>query len=100
MYRSLYLTEKSDGPVKEDRASYSWQYRGEQYFCFNFTQVTLAFDGLNVYAYRPQAWEDTHAKWEQATKQILNHPKNKVEDGQVSDFAFLFPHDCFFFFLL
>ncbi|XP_060800032.1 neurofibromin isoform X2 [Neoarius graeffei] len=29
-----------------------------------------------------EAWEDTHAKWEQATKQILNHPKNKVEDGQ------------------
>uniref|UniRef100_A0A672PC20 Neurofibromin 1 n=2 Tax=Sinocyclocheilus grahami TaxID=75366 RepID=A0A672PC20_SINGR len=30
-----------------------------------------------------EAWEDTHAKWEQATKHILNHPKNKVEDGQV-----------------
>uniref|UniRef100_A0A672P9P1 Neurofibromin 1 n=1 Tax=Sinocyclocheilus grahami TaxID=75366 RepID=A0A672P9P1_SINGR len=29
-----------------------------------------------------EAWEDTHAKWEQATKHILNHPKNKVEDGQ------------------
>ncbi|XP_066520805.1 neurofibromin isoform X2 [Hoplias malabaricus] len=29
-----------------------------------------------------EAWEDTHVKWEQATKQILNHPKNKVEDGQ------------------
>uniref|UniRef100_A0A8C1XDX5 Neurofibromin n=1 Tax=Cyprinus carpio TaxID=7962 RepID=A0A8C1XDX5_CYPCA len=29
-----------------------------------------------------EAWEDTYAKWEQATKQILNHPK-KVEDGQV-----------------
>ncbi|XP_051717328.1 neurofibromin isoform X1 [Ctenopharyngodon idella] len=29
-----------------------------------------------------EAWEDTHAKWEQATKQIINHPKNKVEDGQ------------------
>ncbi|XP_053502361.1 neurofibromin isoform X1 [Ictalurus furcatus] len=29
-----------------------------------------------------EAWEDTLAKWEQATKQILNHPKNKVEDGQ------------------
>ncbi|XP_030632149.1 neurofibromin isoform X1 [Chanos chanos] len=29
-----------------------------------------------------EAWEDTYAKWEQATKQILNHPKNKVEDGQ------------------
>ncbi|XP_046892611.1 neurofibromin isoform X2 [Hypomesus transpacificus] len=29
-----------------------------------------------------KAWEDTHAKWEQATKQILNWPKNKVEDGQ------------------
>uniref|UniRef100_A0A9J8CNN8 Neurofibromin n=1 Tax=Cyprinus carpio carpio TaxID=630221 RepID=A0A9J8CNN8_CYPCA len=28
-----------------------------------------------------EAWEDTYAKWEQATKQILNHPK-KVEDGQ------------------
>lgn len=39
----------------------------------------------NFYVYQPQAWEDTHAKWEQATKQILNHPKNKVEDGQASD---------------
>ncbi|XP_028855597.1 neurofibromin isoform X3 [Denticeps clupeoides] len=29
-----------------------------------------------------EAWEDTLTKWEQATKQILNHPKNKVEDGQ------------------
>ncbi|XP_048119775.1 neurofibromin isoform X1 [Alosa alosa] len=29
-----------------------------------------------------EAWEDTYAKWDQATKQILNHPKNKVEDGQ------------------
>ncbi|XP_031429635.1 neurofibromin isoform X2 [Clupea harengus] len=29
-----------------------------------------------------EAWEDTHTKWEQATKHILNHPKNKVEDGQ------------------
>ncbi|XP_072548026.1 neurofibromin isoform X3 [Salminus brasiliensis] len=28
-----------------------------------------------------EAWEDTHAKWEQSTKQILNHPKNKAEDG-------------------
>lgn len=32
----------------------------------------------------PQAWEDTHAKWEQATKLILTHPKTKLEDGQVS----------------
>uniref|UniRef100_A0A8C7WES1 Neurofibromin 1a n=1 Tax=Oncorhynchus mykiss TaxID=8022 RepID=A0A8C7WES1_ONCMY len=29
-----------------------------------------------------EAWEDTLAKWEQDTKQILNFPKNKVEDGQ------------------
>uniref|UniRef100_A0A8B9RAF0 Neurofibromin n=1 Tax=Astyanax mexicanus TaxID=7994 RepID=A0A8B9RAF0_ASTMX len=28
-----------------------------------------------------EAWEDTHVKWEQSTKQILNHPKNKAEDG-------------------
>ena len=30
-----------------------------------------------------QAWEDTYAKWDQATKQILNFPKNKADDGQV-----------------
>lgn len=30
-----------------------------------------------------QAWEDTHAKWEHATKLILNHPKTKLEDCQV-----------------
>ncbi|CAB1352784.1 unnamed protein product, partial [Coregonus sp. 'balchen'] len=29
-----------------------------------------------------EAWEDTHAKWEQATKLILTHPKTKLEDGQ------------------
>lgn len=28
-----------------------------------------------------QAWEETYAKWDQATKQIL---KNKADDGQVS----------------
>uniref|UniRef100_A0A452IVP7 Neurofibromin n=1 Tax=Gopherus agassizii TaxID=38772 RepID=A0A452IVP7_9SAUR len=32
-----------------------------------------------------EAWEDTHAKWEQATKLILNYPKTKMEDGQVTD---------------
>ncbi|XP_072557475.1 neurofibromin isoform X1 [Paramormyrops kingsleyae] len=29
-----------------------------------------------------EAWEDTYAKWEQATKLILSHPKIKIEDGQ------------------
>ncbi|XP_019943811.1 neurofibromin isoform X1 [Paralichthys olivaceus] len=29
-----------------------------------------------------EAWEDTYAKWDQATKQILNFPKNKGDDGQ------------------
>ncbi|KPP76712.1 hypothetical protein Z043_103921 [Scleropages formosus] len=28
------------------------------------------------------AWEDTYAKWEHATKLILNYPKIKIEDGQ------------------
>ncbi|XP_063809730.1 neurofibromin isoform X8 [Pseudophryne corroboree] len=32
-----------------------------------------------------EAWEDTHAKWEQATKLILNFPKTKLEDGQVTE---------------
>ncbi|KAM6048429.1 neurofibromin isoform 5-T5 [Theristicus caerulescens] len=32
-----------------------------------------------------EAWEDTHAKWEQATKLILNYPKTKMEDGQVTE---------------
>uniref|UniRef100_A0A8C3S093 Neurofibromin n=1 Tax=Chelydra serpentina TaxID=8475 RepID=A0A8C3S093_CHESE len=32
-----------------------------------------------------EAWEDTHTKWEQATKLILNYPKTKMEDGQVTD---------------
>uniref|UniRef100_A0A8C8RKE5 Neurofibromin n=1 Tax=Pelusios castaneus TaxID=367368 RepID=A0A8C8RKE5_9SAUR len=32
-----------------------------------------------------EAWEDTYAKWEQATKLILNYPKTKMEDGQVTD---------------
>uniref|UniRef100_A0AAQ6AHH6 Neurofibromin n=1 Tax=Amphiprion ocellaris TaxID=80972 RepID=A0AAQ6AHH6_AMPOC len=30
-----------------------------------------------------EAWEDTHSKWDQATKQILNFPKNKADDGQI-----------------
>ncbi|XP_067253752.1 neurofibromin isoform X2 [Chanodichthys erythropterus] len=29
-----------------------------------------------------EAWEETHAKWEHATKLILSHPKTKLEDGQ------------------
>ncbi|KAJ6657871.1 hypothetical protein lerEdw1_001791 [Lerista edwardsae] len=29
-----------------------------------------------------EAWEDTHLKWEAATKLILNYPKAKMEDGQ------------------
>ncbi|XP_069040594.1 neurofibromin isoform X1 [Lepisosteus oculatus] len=29
-----------------------------------------------------EAWEDTYAKWDQATKLILNYPKTKIEDGQ------------------
>ncbi|XP_007573458.1 neurofibromin isoform X2 [Poecilia formosa] len=29
-----------------------------------------------------EAWEDTYAKWDQSTKQILNFPKNKADDGQ------------------
>ncbi|XP_019502518.1 PREDICTED: neurofibromin [Hipposideros armiger] len=32
-----------------------------------------------------EAWEDTHAKWEQATKLILNYPKAKMEDGQAAE---------------
>uniref|UniRef100_A0A3Q0RVP7 Neurofibromin 1 n=1 Tax=Amphilophus citrinellus TaxID=61819 RepID=A0A3Q0RVP7_AMPCI len=31
-----------------------------------------------------EAWEDTYSKWDQATKQILNFPKNKADDGQVT----------------
>ncbi|XP_041660852.1 neurofibromin isoform X2 [Cheilinus undulatus] len=29
-----------------------------------------------------EAWEDTYTKWDQVTKQILNLPKNKADDGQ------------------
>ncbi|CAJ1065914.1 neurofibromin isoform X2 [Xyrichtys novacula] len=29
-----------------------------------------------------EAWEDTFTKWDQVTKQILNFPKNKADDGQ------------------
>ncbi|XP_066552238.1 neurofibromin isoform X3 [Amia ocellicauda] len=32
-----------------------------------------------------EAWEDTYAKWDQATKLILNYPKTKIEDGQVTE---------------
>uniref|UniRef100_A0ABM5EN50 Neurofibromin isoform X1 n=1 Tax=Pogona vitticeps TaxID=103695 RepID=A0ABM5EN50_9SAUR len=32
-----------------------------------------------------EAWEDTHLKWETATKLILNYPKTKMEDGQVAE---------------
>ncbi|XP_039197194.1 neurofibromin isoform X2 [Crotalus tigris] len=32
-----------------------------------------------------EAWEDTHFKWEAATKLILNYPKTKMEDGQVAE---------------
>ena len=39
---------------------------------------------VNVCWFHLQAWEDTYGKWDQATKQILNFPKNKADDGQVS----------------
>ncbi|KAM6933556.1 neurofibromin-like isoform 2-T2 [Xenentodon cancila] len=29
-----------------------------------------------------EAWEDTHSKWEQVTKQILTFTKNRADDGQ------------------
>ncbi|KAF7244323.1 Neurofibromin [Varanus komodoensis] len=32
-----------------------------------------------------EAWEDTHLKWDVATKLILNYPKTKMEDGQVTE---------------
>nr|XP_056721569.1 neurofibromin isoform X2 [Euleptes europaea] len=32
-----------------------------------------------------EAWEDTFLKWEAATKHILNYPKTKMEDGQVTE---------------
>ncbi|XP_033905595.2 neurofibromin isoform X10 [Acipenser ruthenus] len=32
-----------------------------------------------------EAWEDTYAKWDQATKLILNYPKTRIEDGQVTE---------------
>ncbi|XP_029467778.1 neurofibromin isoform X5 [Rhinatrema bivittatum] len=32
-----------------------------------------------------EAWEDTHTKWEVATKHILNYPKTKLEDGQCTE---------------
>ncbi|XP_064425136.1 neurofibromin [Latimeria chalumnae] len=32
-----------------------------------------------------EAWEDTHTKWEHATKLILNYPKAKLEDGPVTE---------------
>lgn len=39
---------------------------------------------LPLCCFRLQAWEETYSKWDQATKQILNSPKNKADDGQVS----------------
>lgn len=56
----------------------------------NLINGTLLFFSLFIHANTSsisvhfQAWEDTHAKWDQATKQILNFPKNKADDGQVS----------------
>ncbi|XP_048468774.1 neurofibromin isoform X1 [Rhincodon typus] len=32
-----------------------------------------------------EAWEDTYTKWDHATKLILNYPKTKMEDGQVTE---------------
>eukprot|EP00079_Xenopus_tropicalis_P033329 XP_017947100.1 PREDICTED: neurofibromin isoform X4 [Xenopus tropicalis] len=32
-----------------------------------------------------EAWEDTHAKWDHATRLILNYPKTKLEDGQAPE---------------
>lgn len=35
-----------------------------------------------------KAWDDTYSKWDQTTKQILNFPKSKADDVQVSSFIF------------
>lgn len=47
-----------------------------------FTSIFGPF--LPLCWFRLQAWEETYSKWDQATKQILNSPKNKADDGQVS----------------
>ncbi|XP_048125344.1 neurofibromin isoform X2 [Alosa alosa] len=33
-----------------------------------------------------EAWEDTHRKWDHATKLLVNHPKSKLEDGHTPFF--------------
>ncbi|XP_076037771.1 neurofibromin-like [Oratosquilla oratoria] len=32
-----------------------------------------------------QAWDDTFINWENATKLLVNYPKNKLEEGQISE---------------
>uniref|UniRef100_A0A8C4PYS8 Uncharacterized protein n=1 Tax=Eptatretus burgeri TaxID=7764 RepID=A0A8C4PYS8_EPTBU len=32
-----------------------------------------------------EAWEETFQRWEQTTKQLLNYPKTKLEEGQGAD---------------
>ncbi|MGH0174876.1 UNVERIFIED_CONTAM: hypothetical protein FKN15_069609 [Acipenser sinensis] len=39
----------------------------------------------NTFIEFASAWEDTYAKWDQATKLILNYPKTRIEDGQVTE---------------
>ncbi|KAG8451956.1 hypothetical protein GDO86_003952 [Hymenochirus boettgeri] len=39
----------------------------------------------NPTAGNTEAWEDTHTKWDHATRLILNYPKTKLEDGQVPE---------------
>ncbi|CAB1316220.1 unnamed protein product, partial [Coregonus sp. 'balchen'] len=46
--------------------------------------VQTILPNYNTFIEFASAWEDTHAKWEQATKLILTHPKTKLEDGQAS----------------
>uniref|UniRef100_A0A3Q3R8S4 Neurofibromin 1b n=1 Tax=Monopterus albus TaxID=43700 RepID=A0A3Q3R8S4_MONAL len=43
----------------------------------------LTFSATSTASHIQWAWEDTYAKWDQTTKQILNFPKNKADDGQV-----------------
>lgn len=52
---------------------------------FLFACLCVIFDVQFIVCwFHLQAWEDTYSKWDQATKQILNFPKNKADDGQVS----------------
>lgn len=85
-FNAVLITFPDCSPTKNTNIkSFFTRYLTNQLFQFSIFNTHFAFP-----CWFFKAWEDTYAKWDQSTKQILNFPKNKGDDGQVSTFMLIF----------